>query len=42
MMTFGVAVLALVGGNFDWTPALLQRFKVTAVTEEMEEQLSSR
>ena len=42
MMTFGVAVLALVGGNFDWTPALLQRFKVTAETEEMEEQLSSR
>ena len=41
MVTFGVAVLALVGGNFDWIPALQQRFKVTAETEEVEEQLSS-
>ena len=42
MMTFGVAVLALVGGNFDWIPALLQRCNVTAETEEVEEQLCSR
>ena len=42
MMTFGVAVLALVGGNFDWIPAPLQRCKVTAETEEVEEQLCSR
>ena len=42
MVTFGVAVLALVGGNFDWIPALQQRFKVTAETEEVEEELSSR
>ena len=41
-MTFGVAVLALVGGNFDWIPAPLQRCKVTAETEEVEEQLCSR
>ena len=41
MVTFGVAVLALVGGNFDWIPALQQRFKVTAETEEVEEQLCS-
>ena len=42
MVTFGVAVLAIVGGNFNWIPALQQRFKVTAETEELEEELTAK
>ena len=36
MITFGVMVFTIIGGDFSWAPSLLSRFQQTAEPEEVE------